>query len=205
MSPFDVGFVIIVIIFSLVIHELMHGVAADALGDRTARYQGRLTVNPLAHMELVGSVIVPILSSLTGFFFGWARPVPYNPYNFTRFRYWGEAIVAFAGPLSNLVIAILCGAILRIGVAPALGELLFTVVVINCSLFILNMLPLPPLDGSKILSAVLPYPLSNTYAALRAALEQNFVVTLVTLLVLVNVFGGAFSTAVHALARVIAG
>jgi Zn-dependent protease len=205
MSPFDIGFIIVVIIFSLVIHELMHGVAADALGDRTARYEGRLTVNPLAHMDLVGSVIVPILSSFTGFFFGWAKPVPYNPYNFTRFRYWGEALVAFAGPASNLFIAIVCGLLLRIGVSPELGSLLFTVVAINCSLFILNMLPLPPLDGSKILGAILPYPLSSAYAQLRMVLEQNFVVALVVLLILVNVFGGAFSTAVYALARVIAG
>jgi Zn-dependent protease len=206
MSPIDFAFIFAVIIFSLVIHELMHGMAADFLGDRTARYEGRLTLNPIKHMELFGSVIVPLLSSFTGFFFGWAKPVPYNPYNFVRFRYWGEAIVAFAGPLSNLVIAIVGGLFLRAGMlSPEIAALVFTIITVNCSLFLLNMLPLPPLDGSKILSSVLPYPLSQSYMQFRALFEQNFVLALVTILVLVNVFGSAFSAGVYALARTIAG
>lgn len=205
MSPFDIGFIIIVVIFSLVIHELMHGVAADFLGDHTARYEGRLTLNPIKHMELVGSVIVPIVSSMTGFFFGWAKPVPYNPYNFRRFQRYGEAIVAFAGPASNLGIAIVAGLALRIGIAPTVAPLVMTIVAVNCSLFILNMLPIPPLDGSKILAAILPGPLAQGYDRIRALFEQNFILALILILLLVNVFGGVFSSAVYALAGIIAG
>src|ERR1051325_12205733 len=100
-------FVFIIIIFSAIIHEVMHGLAADTLGDKTARYAGRLTLNPIPHLDPFGSVILPILLSLSGspIFFGWAKPVPYNPYNLRPGRF-SEAIVAGAGPASNLMIAI---------------------------------------------------------------------------------------------------
>ncbi len=206
MSPFDIGFVIIVIIFSAVIHELMHGVAADRLGDPTARYAGRLTVNPLKHIELFGSIILPILSSFTGFFFGWAKPVPYNPYNFNKLIRWAEAIVAFAGPASNLVIAGLAGVVYRAGVSAELAPLVMYIIAINCSLFILNMLPIPPLDGSKILASILPHgPLADAYDRFRALFEQNFALGLILVLVLINVFGGIYGSAVFGLAGIIAG
>lgn len=205
MTPFDIGFIIIVIIFSLVIHELMHGVAADWLGDHTARYEGRLTLNPLKHMDLLGSVIVPILTALAGSFFGWAKPVPYNPYNFRKHLRWAEAIVSFAGPGSNLAIALVAGLALRVGVSEALFPLVFYVVAINVSLFLLNMLPIPPLDGSKILASLLPPSLAYRYDSFRAVIEQNALIGFMLIFLLINLFSGAYGSAVMSIASVIAG
>src|SRR3989344_4849849 len=136
MDIVDGIFVAAIIIFSVIIHEVMHGVAADRLGDPTARLSGRLTLNPLPHIDIVGSIIFPLLTVIanTGFFFGWAKPVPYNPYNFQRMRVWGEAFVAAAGPLSNLALAFVFGLTIRLDVLPELHSLFLTVVAINCSL-----------------------------------------------------------------------
>src|SRR5216683_3073877 len=115
----DTIFLIAVIIFSAIVHEVMHGVAADYLGDKTARYAGRLTLNPIPHLDMFGSILLPALLALSHspFFFGWAKPVPYNPYNLRPGRF-SEAIVAGAGPASNLVIALLFGVIIRLGFLP---------------------------------------------------------------------------------------
>ena len=99
-------FQIAVLVMSVVIHEVSHGYAAEILGDPTARLQGRLTLNPLKHLDPVGSIIIPILTSLTGFTFGWAKPVPYNPYNL-RNQKWGELVVAAAGPLVNIFLVLI--------------------------------------------------------------------------------------------------
>ncbi len=153
-------FQIAVLIMSVVIHEVSHGYAASFLGDETARYQGRLTLNPLKHLDPVGSVIVPSISYfLGGFIFGWAKPVPYNPYNLKPGR-WSEAIVASIGPISNLFLAVLFGLLLRIGTAngatPAFIEIMSLIVFINILLAIFNLVPIPPLDGSKLLFAIFP-------------------------------------------------
>lgn len=156
-------FSIIILIFSIVIHEVSHAYSALFLGDKTAKYAGRLTLNPIAHMELFGSVIVPVLTSLLpgGVTFGWAKPVPVNTYNL-KFGKWGEAIVAFAGPFSNITIALLGSLFIRLGMSGALAipeasiQLLILIVLINMILAIFNLVPLPPLDGSKILFALLP-------------------------------------------------
>ncbi len=204
MSP-DLIYIIVILIFSVIVHEVMHGVAADWLGDKTARYAGRLTLNPIPHIDLLGSIIVPVLASFTGYFFGWAKPVPVNPYNFRILREWGEAITAFAGPLSNLVLALIFGLLVRFDAIPMLSSAFFYVVVINCSLFLLNMIPIPPLDGSKVLAAFLPYPLSAGYDRLRDVLESNFIISLILILVLVNTVGSAFGALVFDFARLIAG
>src|SRR4029077_11783923 len=101
----DQIFIVVIIIFSAVVHEVMHGVAADYLGDKTARYAGRLTLNPIPHIDLFGSIILPLVLALSGspVFFGYAKPVPYNPYNLRSGRF-SEAIVAGAGPFSNILI-----------------------------------------------------------------------------------------------------
>lgn len=148
---------------SVVIHEVSHGYAASILGDQTARYQGRLTLNPFKHLDFVGSFLVPTLAYfLGGFIFGWAKPVPYNPYNLRPGR-WSEAIVAGAGPASNIILALIFGMLLRIGVAsgagwatPAFIQITTVVVFINILLAIFNLMPIPPLDGSKLLFAVFP-------------------------------------------------
>src|SRR3989344_7026652 len=103
---------ITILILSVIIHEVSHGYMADCLGDPTARLQGRLTLNPIKHIDPVGSIIVPLITSLAGFTFGWAKPVPYNPYNL-RNRRQGEFLIAIAGPLSNLLIALIFGTIIR--------------------------------------------------------------------------------------------
>lgn len=162
-------FGIIILILSVVIHEVSHGYAADALGDPTARLQGRLTLNPIRHLDLVGSIIVPAITwFLGGFIFGWAKPVPFNPYNLRNQR-WGEALVAAAGPASNLVLAVLFGLVIRfINIGGGLLDILSFVVIINIVLAIFNLIPIPPLDGSKILFSVLPY----RYANIRFFLER---------------------------------
>ncbi len=154
---FDPIFQIVILIFSVVVHEVAHGYAAYMLGDSTAKYQGRLTLNPLKHLDPFGSVILPFLLFLSnaGFLIGWAKPVPYNPYNLRNQR-WGEAIVAFAGPLSNIVIALVFGLLLRFAVSMdlvqnvALLKITSLIIFINLLLAIFNLVPIPPLDGSKI-------------------------------------------------------
>ncbi len=163
---------IAILIMSIVIHELAHGYSALALGDPTAKYAGRLTLNPIKHLDVVGSFIVPFISyALAGFIFGWAKPVPYNPYNLRNQR-WGELLVAIAGPLSNLLIAFVFGMVIRISLMSGWGgdaflSLTLFIVFINVVLAIFNLVPIPPLDGSKILFAILPY----RYRQLRAVLE----------------------------------
>ncbi|MFA6269710.1 MAG: site-2 protease family protein [Candidatus Paceibacterota bacterium] len=157
----DFAFIIIILIMSVVIHEVSHGYAALALGDPTAKYQGRLTLNPFSHLDLVGSILVPLIGYFAGgFIIGWAKPVPFNPYNL-RNQKWGEALVAVAGPLSNIALAVVFGLVIRFFgatlMSPAFLSLAGFVVMINITLAIFNLVPIPPLDGSKILFAILPY------------------------------------------------
>ena len=162
----DIIFSIGVLIMSIVVHEVSHGYAAFMLGDSTAKYAGRLTLNPIKHLDFFGSFIVPLLSySLGGVIFGWAKPVPYNPYNLKNQR-WGPGLVGVAGPLSNFFIAIIFGLILRFYsyltfLPPSFFEIASLIVFINILLAVFNMVPIPPLDGSKVLFAVLPYKWHN--------------------------------------------
>jgi len=163
---------IAILIISVIIHEVAHGFVADKLGDPTARLAGRLTINPLKHIDMVGSVIVPLITSLAGFTFGWAKPVPYNPYNLKDKRK-GEFLIALAGPLSNLLIALILGTIIRFVIVGATAvtpfiEITSYIVVINIVLAIFNLIPLPPLDGSKLLFSILP----NQYGGTRIVMEQ---------------------------------
>lgn len=149
---------------SVVIHEVAHGFMAERWGDKTARYAGRLTLNPLKHLDPFGSVILPVLLYISsGFAFGWAKPVPYNPDNLSD-RKWGTFWVAAAGVLVNLFIAVLFGIIY--GVSIHLYEshplpsgfyfIVSSITMVNLALAIFNLIPIPPLDGSKILFALLP-------------------------------------------------
>ena len=156
----DFIFQIAILIMSVVIHEVSHGFTASVLGDQTAKYQGRLTLNPIKHIDPIGSIVVPTIGYLFGgFIFGWAKPVPYNPYNLKPGR-WSEAMVAMAGPASNLGLALIFGLLLRFGVSmswgPAFVQITAIIVFINILLAIFNLVPIPPLDGSKILMAFFP-------------------------------------------------
>ena len=180
MFRMDFLFVIIVLIMSVVIHEVSHGFVALALGDPTAKYQGRLTLNPFNHLDPVGSVLVPLIGYFAGgFIIGWAKPVPFNPYNL-RPEKWGlpaqagEALVAVAGPVSNIVIALIFGLLIRLGDGASFMNESFLslasfVVLINITLAIFNLIPIPPLDGSKILFAVLPL----KWQGIRNSLENS--------------------------------
>ena len=154
-------FLIAILIFSVVIHEVSHGAVANYLGDPTARYAGRLTLNPIKHLDPIGSVLVPLFLVLIGsqFLIGWAKPVPVNPFNFRDQKY-GSAKVALAGPGSNLAVALVFGLTLRffpeIAVTPGLALIFGYIVFINILLAVFNLLPVPPLDGSHILFTFLP-------------------------------------------------
>jgi len=160
MLGLEIIIFIIIFLFSVVLHELAHGYVAFSLGDDTAKMAGRLTLNPIKHLDLVGSIIVPgaliLLSSLGmgGFIFGWAKPVPYNPYKLKDAKY-GSAKVAIAGPLANFALALIFGLSLRfipvIYTIPGMLIIFLYIVQINLILGLFNLIPIPPLDGSKIL------------------------------------------------------
>jgi len=174
MQPFDI-FQIIILIFSVVLHEVAHGYMANYLGDPTARLQGRLTLNPLKHLDPIGSVVLPLMLKLTGspVLIGYAKPVPYNPYNL-KGRY-DEALVAFAGPGTNILLALIFGLAIRFFgevLDPSLLVAFAIIASINIMLAIFNLIPLPPLDGSKILSILLPSPLAAGYERFRFAFER---------------------------------
>lgn len=178
-------FSIIILVFSIVIHEVSHGYAAYLQGDMTAYYEGRLTLNPIKHVDPIGSILVPVVTSMLGLPFGWAKPVPFNPYNLSNKR-WGEFLVAVAGPGSNIAIAIIFGLIIRfsgLSLSSPFMVLSATVVLVNLGLALFNLIPVPPLDGSKLLFAVLPFRFQN----IRYQLER-FSFLLVLLLIMIPQF-----------------
>lgn len=190
-----IAFYIGILIYSVIVHEVSHGVMALWLGDLTAKYAGRLTLNPAKHIDPFGSIILPtLLAVTTGFAFGWAKPVPYNPYNL-RNQKWGPVLVALAGPFSNFLLAILAafiGALVPLSsvakqsilhaflgviqgggflagmenfagaIAGSGSSIIFALMLIvifwNVVLGCFNLVPLPPLDGSKLLYALFPIP-----------------------------------------------
>ncbi|SRR3989344_4927489 len=162
----DFIFAIAILIMSVVLHEVSHGYAAYVLGDPTAKYQGRLTLNPLKHLDLFGSIILPAFTYLASHsILGWAKPVPFNPDNLKN-RKWGLALVGIAGPLANFLIIIVFGLLLRSGsrmvfLPVSFFEISGLVVFVNLQLMMLNLMPIPPLDGSRVLQAFLPYRWQN--------------------------------------------
>ena len=160
----DTGYIIlsvVVVLFSIIIHEISHGLAADLMGDPTARLKGRLSLNPIKHIDLFGTIILPIMLAVIGApVIGWAKPVPVNYYNLRHGR-WGELFVSVAGVLSNLILAVIFGQLLRfhvyLGLTQPMIDVFMVVVSINLLLAIFNLLPIPPLDGSKVWFAFAPH------------------------------------------------
>jgi Zn-dependent protease len=153
-------FPILIALFSIIAHEVAHGYAAYIQGDETAYRAGRLTLNPIPHIDMVGSILVPFMAFITaGMFFGWAKPVPYNVHN-VRGKY-GEAFVASAGVLTNFALAF-CAALVFVLlnkeglISTPLAQALFTIIVVNVSLGVFNLIPVPPFDGMAIIQALFP-------------------------------------------------
>lgn len=152
---FEQIFILLVVLFSIVIHEISHGFAALSLGDPTAKFEGRLTLNPAKHIDPFGTILFPLFLFVftmgQGPIFGWAKPVPVNPFNL-RDRKYGMLKVSIAGPLSNLILAIIFALLLRIDFFKYLSFPFATISIYNFILAFFNLLPVPPLDGSYVFS-----------------------------------------------------
>lgn len=157
----DIGYIVlvlVVILISMTLHEAMHAFAGYWLGDNTAKEEGRLTLNPIRHIDPFLTIILPILLAIAGApIFGGAKPVPFNPYN-VRWGEYGAALVGLAGPLTNFVLSFIFFAIYVFAGMPSgvIGDFLQLSVVVNLGFFIFNMIPIPPLDGSRALYAIAP-------------------------------------------------
>ncbi len=202
---------LIILILSIVIHEVSHGYAANWLGDPTARLAGRLSPNPLLHIDPMGSVVVPAVLFITQapFLFGWAKPVPYNPYNLRNQR-WGESFVAAAGPLSNLLIATIFAVLIRlsssINFSSAVLDMFGYVVFINVLLAVFNAIPIPPLDGSKVIVPFLPFGLAQKYRAFTNYMENlGFVALLLCLFIFMQILVAPFSMVVSSIYSLLIG
>lgn len=178
------GISLVILIISVIAHEVAHGYAADSLGDPTARLAGRLTLNPLPHIDLMGSVVIPGLLIFTGapILFGWAKPVPYNPYNL-RNRRWGEAFVAVAGSATNIVLAIIFGLMVRfasdLGLPDSAASLAAMIAFVNLFLALFNMIPFPPLDGFTTLRSLLPWSLSERLQGFEYRMKEYGMATII--------------------------
>ena len=170
---------LIVLVFSAILHEIAHGYIADLLGDPTARISGRLTLNPLAHLDPLGTIALLI------FHFGWGKPVEFDPYNLRNPRQ-DSAIISLAGPASNLILAVLLSLALRFLPLPyTLIAITQTLITINVILAIFNLVPVYPLDGEKILTGILPKNLAYEYASVMRSYG-----TIILILMIFPIFGG---------------
>lgn len=187
----DIVFSLGILIFSIILHEVAHGYMANWLGDPTARLQGRLTLNPLSHIDPVGSILIPALLVVTHspFLIGYAKPVPYNPYNL-KGKY-AEALVAGAGPATNVLLALFFGFCIRFGwaaLSPSMLSALATIVYINIMLALFNLIPIPPIDGSKVLSGILPGGLGRVYDTFRANFERFGLISNIIIVYILFIF-----------------
>lgn len=178
--------IIAVIFYSIIIHEISHGVSALWLGDDTAKRMGRLSLNPIRHIDWFGTVILPLVLYYTaGFVFGYAKPVPINPYNFNNYKR-DTGLTAAAGPLSNILIAILFALVFHIsGTGSLLAYLSVPIIQINLFLALFNLIPIPPLDGSKVLGIFL----SDSAYFRYTAQERTGMIFFFALILISNIFG----------------
>lgn len=209
MHPLDILY-FVVLILSIIIHEVAHGYAAYMLGDQTAKFAGRLTLNPVPHIDPFGSIIVPLIGVLSPahVFFGWAKPVPYNPYNLRNQR-WGEAIVAVAGVGTNLFIAVVFGVVARFALASGMttfAQAAGVIALVNLFLGFFNLIPIPPLDGFTFLRGLLPYRYAMGFRRFEARLAAGGLFTLVAFLFIFSyLFAAPFSAFVQWLFTLLVG
>lgn len=208
MGVEDAILYIIILVFSVVLHEVAHGWMADRLGDPTARYAGRLTLNPIPHIDPFWSILIPasLIFANSPVVIGAAKPVPYNPHNLPG--RWGEALVALAGPATNIGLAIVFGVFMRLGLGMGDADImhvLYMIISTNVLLAVFNLVPIPPLDGSKIASALLPHDAALFYERIRMQLEQNVLLGMAALVGFILVLGTPFHYLVVGITRVIAG
>lgn len=202
---------LIILILSVIAHEVAHGYAANSLGDPTARLAGRLTLNPIPHIDFMGSIIIPTLLVLTSspILFGWAKPVPYNPYNLKN-RRWGEMLVAIAGSATNILLAIIFGLIVRfgslIGFDATMLSLAATIAFVNLFLGLFNLIPFPPLDGFTALRSALPWHYSAGLSRIEQQIRSTGMLSLLFFLIVFSfIFAGFFFNFVLWLFRLISG
>lgn len=175
------------VLLAVIVHEVAHGYVANILGDRTALLLGRLTLNPFKHIDLIGTIIMPLLCLLSGsFIFGWAKPVPINSRNFKNFRQY-TAIVAIAGPISNFFMALMWAIFIKTVILLFPSEMtpvikLFFIhmgyagISINLLLMVLNLVPIPPLDGSRVFASLLPPNIAKIYGAIE---QYGFIILII--------------------------
>ena len=184
----EIFLTLVVLILSVIVHEVAHGYAANSLGDPTARLAGRLTLNPIPHIDIMGSIVLPAILVLTSspILFGWAKPVPYNPFNLKHQR-WGETFVAVAGVATNFLLAIIFGLIVRfsatIGLDATAVSLAATIAFINLFLGLFNLIPFPPLDGFTALRSALPWHLSSGLTRLENRVRNAGALSLILFLI----------------------
>jgi Zn-dependent protease len=190
MDPGEIAINFAVFLFSLSVHECAHAVAAEYSGDPTSRYLGRITLNPMAHIDPFGTVIFPLFGMIFagGVFFGWAKPVPFNPMNL-RNRKLGEIVIAVAGPASNLLLVVVCAVLMKFlfggnrlpfgDMSDAIYHILRVGIIWNISLAVFNMLPVPPLDGSHVLRNLLPDSLADLYSEINPMIGFVILIALV--------------------------
>jgi len=163
---------------AIIIHEVSHGWAAYLLGDPTAKDRGRLSLNPVRHIDPWGTILLPLLMvSVLGFGFGYAKPVPINPYRFRDYRQ-GMFLTGIAGPASNLLLAAASGMLFRVLPAGIVAELLYVFALMNLALMFFNLIPIPPLDGSRVLPLFLSDSALETYHAVE---RYGFVILIAVL------------------------
>jgi Zn-dependent protease len=198
-----------VILFSMTLHEVMHGFVAYWLGDDTAKLEGRLTLNPVSHIDPILTIALPLFLVITSFLtggstpiFGGAKPVPFNP---ARVKYdeWGAALVALAGPLTNFVIAFLVFGIYAIlgGPSGVLGQVLTTTILVNLGFFVFNMIPIPPLDGSRVIYALAP---DFVRRGMEAIEQYGLVVVFAIVFLASSVIGLVMTTVIGAILHLFA-
>lgn len=192
MDGFVQIFFLLAIIPSAIIHEYMHGWVANELGDPTAKYAGRLSLDPRVHVDLFGTLLLPFMLFLLSsgqWLFAYAKPVPFNPYNL-KDQKWGPVWVALAGPFSNLVLAFVFGMFVKVFTVGTLPAFFFVVVLANVLLAVFNMIPIPPLDGSKLLFALMPDSMAHYKEQLQ---RYGFWIILALVFVFPNAYSGFIS------------